>query len=130
MELDTDIDSVSGLTEDEKYVNFLNIMNTVRYIENGGLATTEWVDEQKKNVVMYREWISDYSKINEEIEDDDFRKCCSETEVLLQNLCHMIEKQGILNLKLFGMFMKHMKHILDTVFTDDQMAELLEKLSL
>jgi hypothetical protein len=128
--MDVDTDPISGLTNDEKHQNFLKILSTTRYLDDGGEITEDWLDEHKWRILQYREWIDDYSSVNSEIEDFKFRKCCSETETLIRQLCHSISATGTFNVKIYHIFIRHMKEILDTVYTDDDMAELLSMMSM
>lgn len=128
MELETD--PISGFTEQEKHNNFLKILSTTQYLDNGGRITEDWMEDHKAMILKYREWISDYSDVNDEITDATFRKCCMETEVLLRQLCNSIWSSGSFNVKIYHIFIRHMKKILEIVYTDDEMADLLSMLSM
>ncbi len=117
-------------TPEEKHKNFLKILETNQYLDGNGRVTEDWVEEHKKLILQYREWIPDYSRINEEIEGPAFRKICSQTETLLSQLYHSIVTTGTFNVRVYHIFIRHMKQILDEVFTDDQMAELLSMLNM
>lgn len=121
---------VSGLTDDQRVNNFAKIMTTNQYLDDGGAITDEWMAEHKQLILQYREWISDYSIVNDEIEEISFRKCCSETEILLSQLCHSIWSSGTFNVKIYHIFMRRMKQILDTIYTEDELSELLGGLSM
>lgn len=125
-----EIDPVSGLTVDSKYQNFETIMTTAEHFENGGSMTPEMKEQGKQLVLQYRHWIPDFNVINDEITDPAFRKCCSETETLISHLTHGIMTHGTFNEKLYVLFMAHMKQILKTIFTDDELADLLSGLSM
>jgi hypothetical protein len=128
MQVDTEIDPSSGLTKQEKYANFLTILRITRYLDDGGRITEDWMEEQKELILQYREWIPDYSVVNDEIEEHDFRKCCSETEILISHLCNSIRVSKTFSVNVYHIFMKHMKQIIEAVNTDEEMVELLSML--
>ena len=128
--MDEDRHPESGLTEEERNENFVKVFTVCEYLDEGGAITLDVMREYMDLVDLYRGWIPDFSLINGEIKDAEFRKCCSETETLLRQLDHSSRHTNTINIKLFHIFMKHMKQILETIFTDDQLADLLSGMSL
>lgn len=127
--MDTTVDPASGFTDDEKYNNFLMVFTTAKYLDDGGTITSDWMNTHSAFIIECRTWISDYSDINDDIVDPAFRKCCSETETLLRHLCQSIWTTKTFNVKVYHLFMRHMKQILETVYSDDILAEMLGGLS-
>jgi hypothetical protein len=125
-----EIDEVSGLTADEKYQNFLKILRTTQYLDDGGRITEDWMEEHKALILQYREWIEDFTDVNDEIKEPEFRKRCAHTETLIRQLCHSIWTTQTFDVKIYHMFMRHMKHIVETVNTDEEMADLLSMLNM
>lgn len=127
MELDND--DVSGFTHEQKYENFLKIMTTVRYLDDGGRITEDWMEEHKKLILQYREWIPDYSVVNDEVQEVMFRTCCQETEILISHLVNSVRTTGTFPVKTYHIFMRRMKQILETVLAEDELSDLLSMLS-
>ena len=117
-------------SEDQKHQNFLEILTTVQYLDDGGRITEDWMEESKNQILMYRSWISDYSQVNEEIGDKVFRKCCFDTEVLLRQLCHSIHSTKTFDVKVYHMFMRKMKQIVEQIVSEDEMVALLSGMSM
>lgn len=88
------------------------------------------MEDHKKLILQYRDWIPNYAIVNEEITEPQFRKYCEQTETLIRHLCHTIWASGTFDVKVYHIFMRHMKGILDTVYMDDDMADLLSGLSM
>ena len=86
--------------------------------------------EHKALILQYREWIEDYSVVNDEIEEPEFRKKCAEIETLIRQLCHSIWTSQTFDVKIYHMFMRNMKFIIETVNTDDEMSDLLSMLNM
>jgi hypothetical protein len=125
-----EIDEVSGLTANEKYENFLKILQTTQYLDDGGRITEDWMEEHKALILQYREWIDNFADVNDEIEDPAFRKQCGETEILIRQLCNSIRTSQTFDVKIYHMFMRHMKFIIETVNTDEEMSDLLSMLNM
>lgn len=125
-----DIDPESGLTMEEKQNNFAKILSTTQYLDDGGRITEDWMEEHKNLILQYREWIPNYGMINQEIEDPVFRKCCTDAEILMSHLHHSIRSKKTFDVKMYHIFMRQMKQIVETVFTDDEMADLLSMMSM
>lgn len=125
-----DEDPVSGLTDYQKHQNFLKILRTTQYLDDGGRITEDWMEEHKAMILQYREWIDDYTDVNEEITEPGFRKCCRDAETLISHLVHSIWSTRTFEVKIYHIFMRHMKQIIETVNTDDEMSDLLSMLKM
>jgi hypothetical protein len=120
-----DVDPVSGLTEDQKNQNFLKILKTIEYLEKDGRITEDWIEEHKKLIETYREWIPDYSVVNGDITDGEFRKMCQHTETLMCHLYYHVRVTKTLDLKVYYMFLTYVKKCVDSIMSDSEMADLL-----
>lgn len=123
MEMDYESSQEEALPDAQRYNNYLNIVNAIEHIESGGKITEDWVYDQKSMLEQWREWIPDFSVINQEREDKDFRQTCVQTETLVR----YILATGF-NVKTYVQILKHMKKIIDTIESDDELTEFVEKL--
>ena len=114
----------------EKYKNYTDIVNTIKYLEDGGRVTEDWTEDHKSMVSKRRGWIPNFSSINEEREDVEFRKVCDETETIMNYLVHNTKKTGYFDAKLYLLLLKHMKKILDMLADDDEMNDLLSMMKM
>jgi len=127
---DDDIDSTMGLSEEQKYENYLQIIRNLQFIENDSRITEDWMEDNKWLILRYRDWIEDFTVVNSEIEDPEFRKKCRDTETILQYLCHSIHTQKTFDPKTYLILLRHLKYICESVFTDDEMEHLMSAMSL
>ena len=111
------------LSEVERNKNYLNLVNAAKHIENGERITEDWVYEQKRLIEQWREWIPDFSVINQERQDKAFRDKCSKTETLMR----YILATGF-NIKTYLQLLQHMKNIIDMISDDDEFEGLFENL--
>ena len=123
-------DSGFYFTDKEKYQNYLRLVRTIKYIESNGEITPEWMNHHKDDILTYRDWITDYSNIHEDMEDKEFRELCKNTEKTIQHLCYTIYKTYTFDVAVYLVLLRQLVEICDTVFSDEEIGELLKMMSL
>lgn len=113
------------LSDVERHKNYADLVEAIKYIESNGRITEDWTVENKKLIKKWREWIPDFSTVNEEREDSTFRKACAETETIMRYLYGTITKSSVLDVKMYYLLLTHMIKILDMLASDDEMNDLL-----
>lgn len=111
------------LSEVERNKNYLSLVNAAKHIENGERITEDWIYEQKRRVEQWREWIPDFSLINEEREDAEFRRLCINTETIMRYLL----ASGF-NVKTYLLLLQNMLKIIDMIEADENLEGLFENL--
>jgi hypothetical protein len=114
----------------DPYENFRKIMGTVEFLNRKDIISQDWVDEHKELILKYRQWIPDYSIVNDEVEDATFRKRCADMETLIRHLCNTINATGKFDLRIYHIFMKNMKAILEYLFAEDILEDAMNMLAL
>ena len=120
----------SDFTDDQRYNHYLHIANTLNYLENNGRVTEDWVEENKRAILQWREWISDFTDINPEIEEEEFRKRAIQTETLMQYLCRSIKSTGTFDVKVYRILLTNMKYLCDWYAEGDDFAEMINMMSM
>lgn len=100
--------------------NYLELVAAIQYLDRNGRLTEDWLEDSRRLIRKYRIWWPNMRFINEEITDLDFRKICGEAEVLLAELMRGVHANDFVNVKLYAMFLKKLKTIIDRVIPDDQ----------
>jgi hypothetical protein len=127
---DNTMDTYSGYSDTEKYQNYMQIVNIVKFFENNGHITEDWMEENKWIIERWRDWIDDYSVINAEVTDLTFRKACSDAETLLSYLIKSIRTTKTFDVKIYHILVTKIKYICDTLFTEEEMEDLMNKMAL
>lgn len=117
-------------TEEEKHQNYCRIVRTIEFLQNGGRITEDWLIENIEHIKMYRSWIADFSMVNEEREDREFRKCCQETETLMQYLSRTVNMSDYFDPKVYLIFLQHMKKLCDMIMDEDDLEQCMKMLSM
>ena len=125
-----DDEDVRILSENQKYRNYLEITESIEHIKNGSRITEDWMEENKEIILKWRDWIENYSLINPEVSDIDFRRKCADIEVLLQHLCSMIKYSNTFEVKIYAILLNYMKDICEYLFSDKELDELMAKMSM
>lgn len=130
VEMDAEMDEISEFNEKQRHKNYMEISDTLGYIEAGGRITEDFLVEVKWMIIKWREWIPDYSVVNEDNETEVFRQKCNQIELLIRELCRVIHSKNTIDMKLFTILLRHMKYICDTTFEDDEMADMLNNMTM
>jgi hypothetical protein len=112
------------------YENYCRLQRTVTFLTNDGRVTEEWMEEHRIHILKYHEMFPNFSQINPEIHDSDFRKMAQETEVLLINLVQSIHANRFFNTKFYLMLNQHMIKLCQYIFTEDELSLCISKLSI
>jgi hypothetical protein len=123
-------EDVTLLTENQKFKNYLEITESIGHIKNGSRITEDWMEQNKEIILKWRDWIENYALINPEVNDRDFRKKCSDIEVLLQHLCSTIKYTKTFEVKIYAVLLNYMKDICEYLFSDNELDELMSNMSM
>ena len=124
--MDLDDDETRG----DPHQNFLVIMDTVKHLDDNGVMDDEWISKHTDLILKYRRWIPNYTFVNDEVTDKTFRKRCADMEVLINHLCNSINASGKFDLRIYHIFMKNMKAILEYLFAEDILEDAMNMLAL
>jgi hypothetical protein len=95
-EFGTDSEDETDLfTEEQKTQNWLQVYNATKFIENDGRITEDWMEEQKYHILKWRDWIPNFSTLNQDVEDPAFRAKCSYAEQIITHLVESIRQTNI-----------------------------------
>jgi hypothetical protein len=72
---DDTMDTYSGYSDLERYQNYMQIVNTLKFFENNGHITEDWMEENKWIIERWRDWIDDYSQINSDVTEKALILC-------------------------------------------------------
>jgi hypothetical protein len=118
-------EDVSTLTENQKFKNYLEITESIGHLKNGSRITEDWMEDNKQMILKWRDWIENYALINPEVNDLDFRRKCSDIEVILQHLCSTIKYTNTFEVKMYAVLLNYMKDICEYLFSDQELDELM-----
>ncbi len=115
-------------TVDEKHQNYQRILKTIKYLENNGAITEDWYYKHKELVFTYRAWIPDFTALNADITDPEFRKMAVETERMITTLIGIINVYRFIDPILYLQFVKNIKKMYETVMTEDELNDCMSKM--
>jgi len=126
---DETMDSYSGYSDTEKYQNYIEIINTIKFFENNGHITEDWMEHHRWVIERWRDWISDYSEINTDVTDKSFRKACCEIETLISYLIKSIRITKTFDSKVYYILLNKMKYICDSLFNGEELEMMMNKMN-
>lgn len=110
------------------YDNYLRLLSVIQTIESGTRLTEDWFYEHKQHILKYREEFPNFRKVNEDMDDSDFRKKADETEIILSNLVNEVTTRNMFTVKLYLMLNKRMKELCEIKWGDDDLSEMLGRM--
>jgi len=125
---DETMDSYSGYSDTEKYQNYIQIVNTLKFFENNGHITEDWMEEHKWVIERWRDWINDYSEVNTDVTEKSFRKACSDIETLISYLIKSIRATKTFDTKVYYILLTKMKYICDNLFEAEELEMLMNNM--
>ncbi len=132
VELDEDIEmgrtDEAGLTSEQKHRNYKELVDTLDYIEAGGRITEDFMYECKWLIIKWRDWIPNFRVMNEDNETKSFRDMCNHLEDLMTELYRTVMTTNTFDMKIFRIYLRHMKKMCDTTFEDDDFMDMLNSM--
>ena len=122
------MDPYSGYSDTEKYEHYLQIFKTIHFFESNGHVTEDWMQHHMWVIEKWRDWIFDYSEVNPEITEKEFRKVCNETETLITYLIHSIRTTKTFDTRVYHILLTKMKYICDNIFDADELAGMMSSM--
>lgn len=112
------------------YDNYLRLLQTIQTLESGARLTEDWFCEHTEHILKYRSTFPDIRRINEDVEDSEFRKKASEAEVILSSLVSEIKSRGTFTVKTYLLLNKRMKDLSELISDEDDLIEMVGKMGL
>jgi hypothetical protein len=126
---DSESDEEVMFTDEQKNENWLQVFNAIQFLENGGRITEDWMEEQKYHILKWRDWIPNFSTMNSEVEESEFRAQCLHAEETMQNLVTMIKETKTFNTDAYLCLLKSIDYIRASVTTVEDISEWLGMMS-
>jgi hypothetical protein len=117
------------LTEEAKNKNYLQLIGNLKYLQNGYRITEDWLEHNRAVALKYRDWFYDFSTINPDIKDAEFRKKAAEAETLLSNICAGLHANDYLDVKYYRMLLERMVFLCDFLVPREEREDAMDKLA-
>ena len=110
-------------SDEERYENYRILVKTIAEIQQRKI-TEDWFYDHKDLISLYRDRFSDYSTVNPEITNPEFRMIVSTIEALLCCICDHIRTQNIINLEAYLQLNILIKSSVDLLLKENEVEEL------
>lgn len=112
------------------YENYLRVLETIQTLETNTRLTEDWYEEHKQHILKYRDYFSNFGTINQEVEDREFRTKARDIEVILSSLVHEVKSRKLFNVKTYLILNKLLKEIVEFLWSEEDLASMIEKMSM
>jgi hypothetical protein len=110
-------------TEEQKTAHWLQVYNAIKFLENDGRITEDWMEDQTYHILRWRDWIPNFSTLNQEVEDSAFRQRCVYAESIMQQLIIMIKETKTFDPSVYLLLLKSIEYIRASVTSVDDITE-------
>jgi len=124
------------LTDDQKYSNYVRLLETIKYIGEGNRITEDWMDEQMLIIQGYKiAFPLSFRVLNPEIKDKEFRIKAEQADVLLNSLITSIQHEKTFKVGHYYMLLQRlldMLHHISQYYSDDgdELSSFMRNMSL
>ena len=103
---------------EEKFENYQFVLNTIQDLENKNCDddSGDWIEFHMDKIRMYRAWIPNFSLINDENFNYEFRRVASKTERILDTIIYHMTEECTLDLDLYLEFNKCLLYLTDASY--------------
>ena len=116
-------------TEDQKTAHWLQVYNAIKFLENDGRITEDWMEDQTYHILRWRDWIPNFSTLNQEVEDSTFRARCVYAEGIMQQLVLMIQETKTFDPSVYLLLLKSIEYIRASITNVDDITEWITYMS-
>lgn len=118
-----------ALTDTQRYTNYIQLIKTIEFLDKRGRITEDWMEEHKIRILHYRVLIPNFSLLNEDVVESEFRYKCEETEEMMRYNCEAIHTHHTFDVRVYYAMLSNMKYICDSVFSEDELVQCMELLT-
>jgi hypothetical protein len=116
-------------TEEQKTAHWLQVYNAIKFLENDGRITEDWMEDQKYHILRWRDWIPNFSTLNQEVEDPTFRAKCTYAEQIMTHLVESITQTKTFDPSVYLLLLKSIEYIRSSITNVDDITEWITYMS-
>ena len=128
MDCAMDCENIIELPAEERFDNWKNLVETIWDLEHQ--IVIEDLETYRERIREYRGWVDDYSKINPEIEGEEFRQRAREAEELIRYLSGQVYRREDIDLKLFLELCLRLRYLAESALEADELDDFMDKLKI
>jgi len=113
--------------ETQKYENYIMLMKSIEELKSGRKHTDDWEQLHFNFFSKFRAMYPDISRINPEVEDDDFRKTLHQCEQIARYLEMYWENNGTIEYRSYLNLLLRIKDIFFSVVDEDELAIIMSE---
>ena len=116
-------------SDTDKFKNYKIVLNCIKTIEDEEI-TEDWVEFHKDRITLYREWVYDYSLVNPEVRDIQFRKMATHVETLLGHLLRQLYQEHTFDPSVYLLLNHAMKYMIEYFMESDELSDFMDRMAI
>ena len=116
---------MTDYTDEEKANNYGMLLGALRCYETGSRVTEDWMEEHKRMILRIRDYYTNVSLANLDIQDRQFRALADDTELILSHLVYEIQTERTFTVDMYYKLCRNLKGMFEIALQVDDLSELL-----
>jgi hypothetical protein len=116
-------------TDQQKFQNYQRLLNAISTIENEEV-TEDWVEEHKDVITLYRDWVFDYSTVNPDIKDPQFRNMATSVEKLLTHLLRQVYEEHSFDPAVYLILCRAFLFLAEYTMGKDELSDFMARMTI
>ena len=113
------------MDDEEKAYNYDMLLGALKHYETGSRVTEDWMERHKRMILRIREYYTDVSLANLDIQDKQFRALAEDTELILSHLAYEIQTERTFTVDMYYKLCRNLKHMFEIALQVDDLSDLL-----
>lgn len=111
-------------SDDEKHSNFLRVKEHI-YLLNTMRLTEDLMEEYTNYLCLLRDNFSDFTTVNPEIRDYEFRSAAVQAETMISHIFHDMKTHGTFNTGDYLQLLYAILKMSEFIINDDELVDLM-----
>ncbi len=116
---------MADYTDEEKAKNYAMLVDALRCYATRQRITEDWMEEHKKLILRVRDYYTNVSLANLDIQDRQFRALADDTELILCHLVYEIQTERTFTVDMYYKLCRNLKRMFEIALQVDDLSELL-----
>jgi hypothetical protein len=115
---------MTDYTDEEKAKNYAMLVDALRCYTTRERITEDWMEEHKKLILRVRDYYTNVSLANLDIQDRQFRSLADDTELILCHLVYEIQTERTFTVDMYYKLCRNLKRMFEIALQVDDLSEL------
>lgn len=114
-------------TDQEKSNHYRILLDALHHYETKKRITEDWMEEHKKMILIMRDYYTNISLANIDLQDKTFRSLADDSEMLLCHLVYEIKETRTFTVEIYYNLCRNLKRMFEIALQMEDLSDLFTK---